>query len=109
VTAAAPGTGRARIASYGSMILVDQSGVAVLDLRPAKAGDAVIVLLQELTGVSRNVTLGPGVLAFSGGRRVDFLERDVEPLPDLGGRGVSVPINGYGITAVRLDGVGLAG
>lgn len=109
VTAAVPGTGRAALASYGSMILVDQSGIAIVDFRAARDGNGVIVLLQDVLGASRDITLGPGLLAFTGGRRVDFLERDRGALPDLGGRGISVPISGYGLTMVRLTGVGLAG
>jgi hypothetical protein len=109
VTAAVPGTGRATLASYGSLILVDQSGIAIVDFRHARDGDGVIVLLQEVLGASRDITLGPGLLAFTGGRRVDFLERDRGALPDLGGRGISVPISGYGMTMVRLTGLGLAG
>ncbi|MSR06773.1 MAG: hypothetical protein EXR93_06895 [Gemmatimonadetes bacterium] len=109
VTVPVPGTGPATLASYGSMIQIDQGGVAILDLRTARDRDGVIVLLQELLGTTRDVTLGHGLLAFTGGRRVDFLERDLGPLPDLGGKGVAAPLAGYGITALRLTGVGLAG
>jgi hypothetical protein len=109
VTAPVPGTGRARLPSFGRLIAVDQVGIVLLDLRIARDGNGVIAVLQELLGTPRDVTLGPGVLAFSGGRRVDLLERDQEPLAALGTSGVAVPITGRGIAAVRLTDVRLAG
>jgi len=108
-TAPVPGNGRARLPSFGRLIAVDQVGVILLDLRSARDGNGVIVLLQELLGAARDVTLGPGVLGFSGGWSVDFLERDLEPLPRLGASGVAVPIAAHGVAAVRLTDVRLAG
>ncbi|MBI4500406.1 MAG: hypothetical protein HY700_04525 [Gemmatimonadetes bacterium] len=108
LTVPVPGTGRARLASYGSLLLVDQSGISVTELRKDRGGDGVVLFLQELTGVPRDITVGPGVLTFRGARRIDFLERDLGALPLLAGGGVSAPIRGYGITAIRLTGVELA-
>jgi hypothetical protein len=108
LTAGVPGTGQARLASYGSLFLVDQPGAGIIELRKEKTGEGVILFLQELVGSARDITIGPGVLVFRGAHRVDFLGRDLGELPLLAGGGVSVPVRAYGITAVRLTGVELA-
>ena len=96
------------MASYGSLFLVDQPGVSITELRQDETGEGVVALVQELTGAARDITLGPGVLAFRGARRVDFLDRDLGALPLLAGGGVSAPILAYGITAIRLTGIEVA-
>jgi hypothetical protein len=109
VTAPVPGTGRATLPSFGSLIAVDQPGIALLDLRRAAGEGGMTVVLQELLGASRDVTLGPGVLAFGGGRRLDFLDRDLGPLTPLPGGGVTLPVPAHGVVAARLTDIALAG
>ena len=107
-TVPVPGTGRARLTSFGSLLVMDQSGACILEVRRDPDGDGVMTYVQELTGRARDITLGPGVLSFKGARRIDFAGRHVSELPLLAGGGVAVPLRPYGITAVRLTGVELA-
>jgi hypothetical protein len=103
-----PGTGRARLASFGTLFVMDQAGACMLDVRRDPAGDGVVAHVQELTGRARDITLGPGVLSFKGARRIDFAGRDLGDLPLLAGGGAAVPLRPHGIAAVRLTGVELA-
>ena len=87
--------------------LVDRVGFAVLGIMTAYNHDGIIVYLQELLGVGRQVSVRPGVVRFADARFVDYLERDKgEPL-QLTDDGVMVPVRGRGVTAVRLSGLEL--
>jgi len=103
-----PGTGRATLPSFGSLFVVDQAGACIIDLRRDSGGDGVIVYVQELIGVARDITVGPGVLTFRAARRVDFTGRDLEKLQVLTRGGVAAPVRPFGITALHLTGVELA-
>src|SRR5207253_3541964 len=96
LTVPVPGTGNARLSSYGSLLLVDQAGASIVELRRDRAGDSVVLFLQELLGAARDITLGPGALTFRGAKHIDLLERDLGDLPTLSGGGVSVPLRAYG-------------
>ncbi len=95
-----------RLPRHGPLIVVDQPGMAIVGLKPADDGNGFIVYVQELLGSSRFVTLGTGVLTFQSGRRVDFLERDLEDVSTVPG-GVAFDISAWGVVAVRLQGIGL--
>jgi hypothetical protein len=103
-----PGTGKATLPSFGSLFVVDQAGACLLDLRRDSGGDGVILYVQELLGVARDITVGPGVLTFRGARRVDFAGRDLEQLQVLTRGGVAAPVRAWGIAALHLTGVELA-
>jgi hypothetical protein len=95
-----------RLPRYGPLIVVDQPGMAIVGLKPADDGNGIIVYVQELLGSSRFATLGAGTVTFQSGRRVDFLERDLEDVSTVPG-GVAFDISAWGVVAVRLLGVGL--
>lgn len=105
LTALVPGTGGATLPSFGKLLAVDQSGVALAGLQPASDGNGAIVYLQELTGQSRTVTLGGGILGFTDARRVDLLERDLGSPAMVMRNGVGIALPGYGIAALRLLGL----
>ncbi len=92
---------RGGLPRHGALIVVDQPGVAIVGLKPADDGRGVIVYVQELLGASRFVSLGGGVLSFGSGRKVDFLERDLEETSTVPG-GVAFGISAWGVAAVRL-------
>lgn len=95
-----------RLPRHGPLIVVDQPGIAIVGLKPADDGNGIIVYVQELLGSSRFVTLGTGILTFQAGRKVDFLERDLEDVSTVPG-GVAFDISARGVVAMRLLGVGL--
>ena len=64
LTAPVPGTGAARLPSFGRLLLVDQPGVAIVGAQGARGGDGVIVYRQELAGGPRVAPLGAGVLGW---------------------------------------------
>lgn len=108
VTAFVPGTGGATLPSFGKLLVVDQSGIALVGMQPAADGNGVIVYLQELTGLRRSVTLGGGTIGFTDARRVDLLERDLGAPPMVMRNGVGVMMPAYGIAALRLTGITVA-
>lgn len=105
LTAFVPGTGGATLPSFGRLLAIDQSGVALVGLQPASDGNGAIVYLQELTGQSRSVTLGGGIIGFTDARRVDLLERDLGSPPMVMRNGVGIMLPAYGIAALRLLGL----
>jgi hypothetical protein len=105
LTAFVPGTGGATLPSFGKLLAVDQSGVALVGMQPAADGNGVIVYLQELTGRSRSVTLGGGIIGFADARRVDLLERDLGSPAMVMKNGAGVTLPAYGIAALRLLGL----
>jgi hypothetical protein len=108
VTAFVPGTGGATLPSFGRLVVVDQPGIALVGMQPAADGNGVIVYLQELTGRSRSVTLGGGIIGFADARRVDLLERDLGSPAMVMRNGVGVVMPAYGIAALRLLGITVA-
>jgi len=108
VTAPVPGTGSAPLPSFGSLLVLDQPGIAVVGLQPGADGDGVIVYLQELSGRSRMATLGGGLIGFEDARQVDLVERDLGPPAMVMRNGVGVMLPAHGVAAVRLLGVTLA-
>ena len=105
VTARVFENGAGTLPTYGSLFSVDQVGAAVLGLKPADDDRGVILYIQELLGVDREIAVGNGILSFASIRTVDFLERDLADLspPTAGMARVPVPANG--VVAVRLLGV----
>jgi hypothetical protein len=108
VTAFVPGTGGATLPSFGRLLVVDQSGVALVGMQAAADGNGVIVYLQELTGRSRSVTLGGGIIGFADARRVDLLERDLGAPEMVMRNGVGMVVPAYGVAALRLLGITVA-
>lgn len=108
VTAPVPGTGGATLPTFGTLLVVDQPGVALVGMQPAEDGNGVIVYLQELSGRTRVATLGAGLIAFADARLVDLVERDLGAPAMVMRNGVGVMLAGHGVAAVRLLGVTLA-
>jgi hypothetical protein len=102
------GRGDRRLPTFGRILDVVDPTVAVLAIRPAEDGVGVMVFLQELAGVGREVPVRPALLAFDGAVLTDLAERDLRPAPDAPGSGVLVPLESLGYAAVRLLGVRLA-
>ena len=108
LTAEVPGTGAARLPSFGRLLVVDQPGVAILGAQWARGGDGVIVYLQELTGQQRVATLGGGILGWTAARLVDLIERDLGAPAMTMVNGAGVMLKPYGVAAVKLLGPRLA-
>jgi hypothetical protein len=108
VVAPVPGTGGATLPTFGPLLVLDQTGMAVVGLQPAADGNGVIVYLQELSGRSRIATLGAGVIGFEDARQVDLVERDLGPPAMVMRNGVGVMLPARGVAAVRLLGVTIA-
>ncbi len=108
VTAPVPGTGGATLPSFGSLLVIDQPGIALVGMQPAADGNGVIVYLQELTGRARTATLGGGIIGFADARRVDLLERDLGAPAMVMRNGVGVALAPNGVAALRLLDVTLA-
>jgi hypothetical protein len=109
MTAHVSGGGSRRLPRYGGLLSVDQPGVAVLDVRRAWNGAGVIVFLQELMGSGRFVSLGSGLLSFDAAAPVDLLERETGEEATLVPGGVLAYLPPWGVTALRLTGLGLGG
>lgn len=109
VTAPLRGRGRSVLPSFGSLLVLEQRGIAVVGMQRASDGDGVIVYLQELSGRSRVATLGTGLIGFEDARQVDLIERDLGPPIMVMRNGVGVSLPAHGVAAVRLLGVTLAG
>lgn len=92
---------------FGSMLTVEEVGVCVLGIQPAANGYGAIAYLQEILGVSRNVSVGPGILEFRTVEAVDYLERYKEDIPVRRSGTADVPMPANGIVAVRLAGLEL--
>jgi hypothetical protein len=96
-----PGNG-GPLPTFGAFLEIDRVGVAVLGLVPTFEEGALILYLQELLGVPRDVSVSWGLIRFGVAQLVDFLERPSgEPLRPRNGT-VTVPIAARGVTAVRL-------
>jgi hypothetical protein len=81
--------------------------VAVLGLAPAEDDNGILIYLQELLGVDREVSVAAGLIRFRNAQVVDYLGRDAgDSLQPTGGR-VMVPVRGRGVVALRLSGVEL--
>ena len=96
-----------RLPTFGNIFDIDRVGIAVLGITTAYDHDGIIVYLQELLGVDRQVSVRPGVVRFDDARLVDYLERDKGESLQLANDGVMVPVRGRGVTAVRLSGLEL--
>jgi hypothetical protein len=94
--------------SFGRLLVVDQPGVVVLGLEPARRKEAVVVYLQELTGRTRTITLGAGLLGFEDAKLVDLIEREQGSPAWVIPGGVGVVVPGSGVRALELLGVRLA-
>jgi hypothetical protein len=108
LTAPVPGTGAARLPSFGPLFVVDQPGVLIVGAQWTRGGDGVIVYLQELTGQQRVATVGAGLLGWASARLVDLIERDLGAPAMTMVNGVGVTLKPHGVAAVKLRGVRLA-
>ncbi len=107
MTVPVAGTSNGRLARFGSSFVLDQEDAAVVGIESDDDPRGMIVYLQDLSGTSRSLTLGYGLMAFDEARRVDLLGRDLaEPATSVPG-GVAVPVRGWGVAAVRLAGLRL--
>jgi hypothetical protein len=92
----------ATLPRFGSLLTVDEPGVAVLGIKPADNDDGTVVYVQELLGVTRDVKLTGGLLGFLGARRVDLLERHLGVLDVTDESAVTLSLPAHGVVAVRL-------
>ncbi len=107
VTARVEPGGGATLPTFGTILDVDRVGVAVLGLAPAEDDNGILIYLQELLGVDREVSVAAGLIRFRNAQVVDYLGRDAgDSLQPTGGR-VMVPVRGRGVVALRLSGVEL--
>jgi hypothetical protein len=94
---------------FGKLLVLDQPEAAIIGIKQADDGNGLIVYIQNLLGQPSFLSLGPGLLAFDGGVKVDFLERDlaaqITSVPD----GVAFQSPAWGVTALRLLNVRLTG
>ena len=98
------GNADGRTPRFGAALVLDQTDAALIDLDTSSDGTAMTALLQNLTGDSRFLTVGFGLLRWTAAHRVDFRGREIEPATDVpDGFGVQVP--GWGVAAVRVTGV----
>ncbi len=107
VTARVEPAGSPSLPTFGTILNVERVGVAVLALEATEDGEGILLYLQELLGVDRDITVGAGLLRFSDARVVDYLGRDAGTQFRPANRQVLVPIRGNGILALRLSGVEL--
>jgi hypothetical protein len=98
------GGGDLGLPRWGSLFALGEPGVAILGVEPLEPGEAV-VYVQELLGVARRLTLGPGVLTFESAEVLDLAGKRVESTPRDPAGGVAVPLAPRGVAAVRLSGV----
>jgi hypothetical protein len=96
-----------RLPTFGNIFDIDRVGTAVLGIVPAYDRDGVIIYLQELLGVSRQVAVKPALVRFRDAKSVDYLERETGEDLSPTDEGVLVPIRGHGVAAVRLSGLEL--
>jgi hypothetical protein len=108
LTAPVPGTGAARLPSFGPLLVVDQPGVLIVGAQWTRGGDGVIVYLQELTGQQRVATVGAGLLGWTSAHLVDLIERDLGAPAMTMVNGAGVTLTPHGVAAVKLLGVRLA-
>jgi hypothetical protein len=94
---------------FGSMLTFEQVGVTVLGLKPAADGYGAVVYLQETLGVSRPVSIGPGILHFRHAETVDYLERYLEQIPVSSDGAIRVLLPANSVVALRLSGLELIG
>ncbi len=102
VAPVAAGGGSGRLPRFGSMMTVDQPGIAMLGVKQADNKDGAVVYVQELLGVSRDVRLSAGILGFRGVRLVDALERHLAELPVTSEPSVTLSLPAHGVLVVRL-------
>jgi hypothetical protein len=96
-----------RLPTFGRLLVVDPVGVVALGMVRASDGHGVIVYVQDIIGLARHVTVGFGLIRFRRAEVVDYVERGTGEVLDVGADGVTVPVAGYGVTAVRLSGIEL--
>jgi hypothetical protein len=69
--------------------------------------NGILIYLQELLGVDREVSVAAGLIQFRNAQVVDYLGRDAgDSLQPTDGK-VMVPVRGHGVIALRLSGVEL--
>ncbi len=75
----------------------------VLAVKEADDDFGIIVYLQEVMGLQRNVRLRPDLIQFASANLVDLAERDRGESLEVNEDGIRVPMSRLGITAVRLS------
>ncbi len=94
--------GRVQVPRFGQLLTIDP-GVMVVAVKEADDDFGIIVYLQEVMGRQRNVRLRPDLIQFASANLVDFAERDRGETLEVSEDGIRVPMNRFGITAVRLS------
>jgi hypothetical protein len=107
VTARAEPTGSPSLPTFGTILNVERVGIAVVELASKLDHEEMDLLVQELLGVDRDISIGAGLVRFDEARVVDYLGRDVGPSFRPVDETVRVPVRGHGIVALRLSGVEL--
>jgi hypothetical protein len=93
--------------TFGAILDVERVGVVVPGIVRSRISDGVVVYLQELQGIRREVSVSAGLVRFKWAQQVDFLEREIGgPLEPRNGA-VVVPLSGRGVASVRLHGLEL--
>ncbi len=101
--------GRNVMPRYGALFTIEQVGVAVLGVQPASDGYGAIAYVQETLGVSRTVSVGPGVLSFRNAETVDFLERYLEQQSLRADGSIQLHLPAHSVVAIRLSGLEVSG
>ncbi|MBE0593011.1 MAG: hypothetical protein IH616_11495 [Gemmatimonadales bacterium] len=104
---AVSGNGGSSAPRFGTPFVLDQADAAILGVEGAADAGQVTLYIQNMAADARLLTLGFGLLAWTGAHRVDFRGREipeaVTPVPD----GVGLQAPPWGVVAVRLDGLRL--
>jgi len=107
LTALVTGRGAAQLPSFGSLLEYHEPGITILGIEP-RGADRVLVYLQEVLGIGRQLSLRGGLLRFEEARLADLLGRPGEPIARDGGSStVTVSLPAHGVVAVSLHGVTL--
>lgn len=93
--------GRVPVGRFGQILTIEP-GVMLVGVKEADDDFGIILYLQEVMGYTRTIRVSPDMIQFAHARLVDLAERDLGESLDVTEDGVRVPINRFGITALRL-------
>jgi len=96
--------GAGALPRWGSLFQLDQLSAAIVGVTDVGAAKATL-LIQELSGANRTLSLGGDLLQFRSAEVVDFLDRPIAGAASGAHGGVTFPIRGHGFAAVRLSGL----
>ena len=98
------GTENGSAPRFGNAVVLDQTDAALIGLETSVDGTSMTAFLQNLTEQPRFLTLGYGLLRWTGAHQIDFLGRETAPVTDVPD-GLGVQVSGWGVVAVRMTGV----